>query len=220
MNYLVWQRDAAVAIASRRRIVPAAEVPLLRDAQALCERLAALEDARPAQLAVERERARTEGWTLGREEGLAAAKDEAAAHLAALSAAFERAREQVVADVALLALAAVRKLMGTITEGDRLAALARAAALEVVQGSASAPSLRLVVADAEAEAVRARLRVLEAQGGPPAIEVHGDTDRPPGTCLLESLLGSVDASLEVQLARLADAWQVDDPAATAPAAER
>jgi flagellar biosynthesis/type III secretory pathway protein FliH len=59
--------------------------------------------------------------------------------------------------------------------------------------------------------VRARLALLanDVNAEPlPGWEVRGDVDHGLDGCLLETELGTVDASLDTQLLRLAEAWGI------------
>ena len=78
MNYVVWYGQGAVRIASERRVLRAAELPLAQDAQSLRDRLQALHDEAVARLDAEAAAARLTGFTQGQAEGRRAAVDEQA----------------------------------------------------------------------------------------------------------------------------------------------
>lgn len=219
MNYVVWNGQGAVRIASERRVLRAAELPLAQDAQSLRDRLQALHDEAVARLDAEAAAARLTGFTQGQAEGRRAAADEQAQQLLALaeSAAAERAalREQL----ASLALQVVRKLAGQLPGDERLVRLADVAARELLD---DAP-VTLVVHLDDLPAVRARLdgrAGLASRGPSPTltpewrlpsglpVTVEGDPLCAPGSCRLETPQGTVDASLHTQLERLEKAWGV------------
>jgi len=82
MSFLLWHRDGDVGIASTRRVFSAAEVPLFKDANHLCERLQALHSEMAARVDAACEEARQSGYATGFQEGARAADEQHAAHLA------------------------------------------------------------------------------------------------------------------------------------------
>ncbi|MCP5091494.1 MAG: hypothetical protein GY949_11285 [Gammaproteobacteria bacterium] len=210
MSYFLWQRDAALSIASNRRVLRACEMPSLEHAAALCARLDAMLRDQPTQLAEQRECARAEGYARGLEQGRAAAREETANALTAMSQALQATREQLHADTATLALAVVDKLMGRFSNTERLAGLAATAAREAVFGAGETqPALTLTVHPDQVDAVREQLAARSAGEYAPPIKVQDDPDCGPHACRLDSELGSIEATLDVQLARLAQAWNLD-----------
>jgi flagellar biosynthesis/type III secretory pathway protein FliH len=109
--------------------------------------------------------------------------------------------------VGALALQVARKLLGRLPEDTLLAALADTAARETL----TAPPLALVVHPDRVDAVRAQLATFARDGDDAALrcEVRADAACAPDTCRLETEHGTVDASLEAQLARLAQAWGIE-----------
>jgi flagellar biosynthesis/type III secretory pathway protein FliH len=207
MTFLLWQRDSEVGIASPRRVLRAAEVPLLADANDLCERLHSLYAAEAVRLKADRNEARERGYAAGHREGTKAANEAHVARLATLSAAAARQHEELGAQVAELALQVARKLIGSLAADERLVALAGTAARDLMP----AARITLHVHPDQVDPVRARLALLVADMNPeplPSWEVRGDADDGLDGCLLETELGTVDASLETQLLRLAEAWGI------------
>jgi type III secretion system HrpE/YscL family protein len=207
MSYLLWHRDRSVGFASARVVLRATEVPLLADAQVLRDRLEQLNDEQEQRVAAAAEEARVKGYVHGREEGAVAARDELATTIVELTKAAAQAREQMRGEVASLALQVVRKLLGQLPAEGVLAALAETAAREMLPTQ----TLTLLVHPDQCEAVRTRLAataVASIDGSPPRFDVQPDPDCALGVCRIETEHGSVDASLEAQLARLADAWGV------------
>jgi len=209
MSFLLWQREAGVAIASARLVLRADEVPALRDAQQLRDDLDSLRREQHARVQAACSAAHAEGLAAGLQEGRAQARDEIAATLAALATTAAQHEARRRADVATLALQVARKLLGEIDDAQRLAALAREASREMLP----APRLTLRVHPQRAEAVRAQLQRMAARDNEsvPAYEVLADDGCALDDCRIDSELGSADASLDRQLARLAQAWGVTLP---------
>jgi len=121
----------------------------------------------------------------------------------AQSAAAERA--QLRRQVGALALQVARKLLGGLAEDALLAGLAAAAARDALPAS----QLTLAVHPDLCEAVRERLNaVTGAAEDPLRLDVRPDAACARDACRLETEFGSIDASLDAQLERLAQAWSV------------
>jgi flagellar biosynthesis/type III secretory pathway protein FliH len=206
MSFLLWQRDRDVGIASRRRVLTAAEVGPLLDALALCKcvtdlaasRATKIDEATDAARAV----ARVEGLELGRRE----AREEVSTTLATLAAKAAAERDRLRGEVGPLALEVVRKILGQFAPEVVLVALARSALDEMLP----APAVTLVVHPDRADAIRESLRdeqVGDSINGA-CIEVRADPGCAPDDCRLETALGVVDAALAVRLARIAQAWEI------------
>lgn len=207
MSYLLWHRDRNVGFASSRLVLRAAEVPLIADAHTLRDRLEQLRDEEVQRIAAAAEDARVKGYVEGREAGAKEARDEVAAALVDLAQAAEQERERLRGEVAVLALHVVRKLLGQMPVDGVLAALAETAARDMLPTQ----TLTLYVHPDRVETVRARLAAAStpsADAPLPRIEVLGDAGAAENTCRIETEHGTVDASLQAQLARLADAWGV------------
>ena len=207
MSFLLWQRESGVAIASARLVLRAGEVPALRDAQQLRDELDSLRRDQQSHVQAACSAARAEGLAAGLQEGRALARDEIAATLAALSTTAAQREAQRRGDVAALALEVARKLLGELDNGQRMAALAREAAREMLP----APRLTVRVHPQRSDAVRAELQRLAARADGDSLatfEVVADDGCALDDCRIDSELGSADASLDQQLARLAQAWGV------------
>jgi len=211
MSFLLWQRDHDIGIASRRRVLTAAEVGALLDAQALCQRVADLAANRAAKIDeaadAAQAAARAEGLELGRRE----AREEVSATLASLAATAAAERDRLRAEVGRLALEVVRKILGEIAPEAVLAALARSALCEMLP----APAVTLVVHPDRVDAMRESLggeRVgdcLSDDCVSARVEVRADPDCAPDGCRFETGLGVVDAALATRLARIAQAWGIE-----------
>lgn len=172
---------------------------------------------RPAQVPIEgpllseRERAEREGWARGHAEGLACARTQAAAELAASRAAL---------DSALRALGEAAARAQAVLEGERRnldhaaaelafriceAVLARELALSASPGLEAVQRALAEAPQAEDAVARVHPSDLEAMGeleAPPGLSVVADPAVGPGGCLLEVSSTLVDARLETALARV------------------
>jgi type III secretion protein L len=207
-TFLLWHRQGDVRIAATRRVLRAAEVPLLADAQTLRDHLEQLCSAQAQHVAEAAAQARHEGHALGVAEGRRELADRLSAHLVSLAEAASAERERVRNAVGALALQVVRRLLGHFADESVLVALADAAATDVLPGQL----LAVVVHPDRCDAVRERLATRPAAAL--RCEVRADPSLALDGCRLETELGSVDVSLESQLARLAAAWAADVEAAT------
>ena len=207
MSFVLWQRGGDTGIASSRLVMRAAEVPLLSDAATLRDRLQALHDGETERVDAACEEARSRGHAQGLEQGVHAARDEIAALLTQLNSAAHLERDRLRTQVGALALHVARKLIGDLAADERLLALAETAARDALPGA----SLTLVVHPDQADAVRARLARRDASAdGTPSLELRSDPTCAVDACRIDTELGSVDASLDAQLARLAAAWGVKE----------
>ena len=201
MSFLLWQSAGSHRVASPRLVLRSTEVPLLQEALTLAARLGELHRGEAARLAEAEREAREQGHAQGRDEGRREAREQVAASLVALTHASAQERERLHGQVAALALQVVRKLLGRFADDELLVALADTAARDTLP----APPLSLTVHPDRCDAVRARL---ESEAPAWRCEVRSDPACPLDTCRIETELGSVDASLDAQLARLAQAWGV------------
>lgn len=203
MTFLLWHRHGDARIASPQIVLRASEVPPLRHANELCEQLAQLHREERERIASVAGDAAAQGHAQGLDEGRRTARDEIAAALLRLAQTSEREREQLRRELGALALQVVRKMLGRFADDALLAALAETAAREALP----AQQLALVVHPDLCDAVRERL-VAQPAPDTPALhfEVRGDAACARDSCRLETEHGSVDASLDGQLVRLAAAW--------------
>lgn len=207
MSFLLWQRDRAAGITASRLVLRAAEVPLLHDAQALCERLHDVLATETSRIDQASRVAHEQGHATGLAQGTTDGREQVAAALTTLAAAAATEREQLRAQVAALALQVARKMIGSLSEDERMVALAEAAAAELIPGA----RLTLVVHPDQLDAVRHRLaaRATAAAGDAPLpFDLRGEPACAPDACLIDTGLGSIDAGLDTQLNRLAQAWGV------------
>jgi type III secretion system HrpE/YscL family protein len=206
MSFLLWHRDRDAGVASTRSVLRAREVPLFTDAFRLCERIEELREEKIRYIAAAGDEARAAGFAEGRAEGLRAGQEELAAALLETTRAAAEERDRLRGEVGVLALQVVRKLVGQVAPDAVLAGLAAAAVRDMLPTQ----TLTLFVHPDQADAVRARLAAGQDgdnhEGNAPRIDVQADPGCAAGTCRIETEHGTVDASLETQLARLASAW--------------
>jgi flagellar biosynthesis/type III secretory pathway protein FliH len=200
MSFLWWQRVGDARIASDRLVLRAAEVPLLQHALALRDTLERRRDEQVQAITDAIAAGRAEGHAAGLAEGRRAAAQDLADSLQRLAAESQAERERLRADTAALALQVVRKLLGNFADDAVLLALAATAAADLLPGAPPA----LVVHPQQADALRVRLAA--AGEGAAMFTVREDASCAVDACRLETEHGSVDVSLDVQLARLAEAW--------------
>jgi flagellar biosynthesis/type III secretory pathway protein FliH len=200
MSFLWWQRTGDARIASDRFVLRAAEVPLLQHAMALRDTLERRRDEPVQALAEAMADARAEGHAQGLAEGRATAAQQQADALQRLADAWHGERERLRDDLAALALQVVRRLLGHFAPDEVLWALATTAAADLLPG---APPVLLVHAS-HADAVQARIEGAAADGAAPFV-LRAEAGAEPDGCRLETEHGSMDVSLDAQLARLAEA---------------
>ena len=150
------------------------------------------------------------------QEGQQAAAVEWHARLADLQARHQAAHEGMEERLAAIVAQAVERI---VRSGPREAVFARALH-GVREALREAGTARLVVHPDDAEAARAALGEeagLAADGA--RVQVEPDPTVPAGTCVFDSALGRLDASLDVQLAGIRAALQRATRMALAEAAQ-
>lgn len=208
MSFLMWQRHADLRLASPRVVMRAAEVPLLHDAIALRDAVERLHDSEEQRIVAVADAARAQAHAQGFEAGRIEARERVATELTRVSETSALERERLRNDVGGLALQVVRKLLGQFADDALLVGLATTATDDLLP----AQPLALLVHPDLCNAVRERLAAGAAADDASApglrIEVRGDAACARDACRIETEHGSVDASLEAQLARLAAAWNI------------
>ncbi len=194
MTFRLFSTGDASVLFGDRAIIRAEEAQTLRDASELLEQAAAiLADAQTAQ-----DTAVSNGLRTGREAAIAERQAFVAETLAPFIDEVAAQRDRLREDIATLALKAVKHILGALPAEITLTALADKALerlpVETVE--------RIVVAPALAQELAARLPQHLAG------RVTGDDRLRPDDCVIESRSGKVIASLDLQLERLAERWQV------------
>ncbi|HEY8878605.1 MAG TPA: FliH/SctL family protein [Roseateles sp.] len=207
-GFMLWHRDpqARLGIASDRRVLRAAEVPPLQDAQQLLNALRELLEQEQARVDAACEAARAEGLRQGLLQAEARSRAQVADELARLARAQDDDRRRQQQAVAGLALEVFQKLLGELPADERLARLAAQAARELLP----ARTWRLQVHPSQVAALRCSLQSVDPddKAGLANAEIASDADLAVGDCRLVTEFGTADASLSTQVERLARTWGV------------
>jgi flagellar biosynthesis/type III secretory pathway protein FliH len=205
-GFMLWHRDpeARLGIASDRRVLRAAEVPPLQDAQQLLGALCELLEKEQARVDAACDSARAQGLQQGLVQAQAQSRAEVAETLARLTLAQEDERRRQQQAVAGLALEVFQKLLGEMPADERLARLASQAARELLP----ARTWRLQVHPGQVATLRASLQAIDPddKAGLAGAEIVADAELAETDCRLVTEFGTADASLDTQVERLARAW--------------
>jgi flagellar biosynthesis/type III secretory pathway protein FliH len=205
-GFMLWHRDpqARLGIASDRRVLRAAEVPALQEAEQVLAELRALFVQEELRVDEACERASAQGLAEGLADAQVRARAELADALARLTRAHEDERRRLQQGVASLALEVFHKLLGEVADGERVARLAAQAARELLP----ARTWRLQVHPTQAAGLRAALQHIDPddKAGLAGAEIVADAELAETDCRLITEFGSADASLSTQVRRLAGAW--------------
>lgn len=206
-SFMLWHRDpqARLGIAADRRVLRAAEVPPLQEAQQLLGELCALLEQEQSRVDAACARGQAEGVAKGLALGRAQSRAELDEALARMTRDQELERRRLQQGVAALALEVFRKLLGELPDDERLARLAAQAARELLP----ARTWRLLVHPAQVASLRNALRAIDPddQAGLAGAEIVPDADLAETDCRLVTEFGSADAGLATQIERLRAAWR-------------
>jgi flagellar biosynthesis/type III secretory pathway protein FliH len=207
-GFMLWHRDpqARLGIASDRRVLRAAEVPPLQDAQQLLAALRELLEQEQARVEAACAHAAAEGLQQGLAQAQSQARAQVADALAELGRAHEVERQRLQQAVAGLALEVFQKLLGQVPAEERLARLAAQAARELLP----ARTWRLQVHPSQTAALRTALLAVDPddKAGLAGAEIVADAELAEADCRLTTEFGTADAGLTTQVERLARAWNV------------
>lgn len=195
MSLLTLHTPSGTLLASDRLVYAPDEVADLLRAGDLVAQLDQLVVSEQERLDSAQQRVEATARADGYEHGLRSAKDATAAKLLELEAARQRDVAELRSRTTALALEIVRRVAGDVAPADWLAAQACRAAEDLMD---QAP-LNLRVHPDHAVGVRERL----ALSAPLFVDVLADDTLDPADCIIDSRVGSVDASLESQLQCLA-----------------
>ncbi|MGQ3096310.1 MAG: FliH/SctL family protein [Roseateles sp.] len=205
-SFMLWHRDpqAPLGIASDRRVLRAAEVPALQDAQQLLDELRALSAQEQARVDQACAQARAGGLKQGLAQAEAQSRAELSNALVQLTRTHEAERQRLQQSVGALALEVFQKLLGELPADEKLARLAAQAARELLP----ARSWRLQVHPAQVAGLRAALLALDPhdKAGLGSAEIVADAELAETDCRLTTEFGTADAGLQTQVDRLARAW--------------
>jgi type III secretion protein L len=199
MAFHLIHADGRSLLASDRPLLRGSERPPVEEAVTLLRAVREWHDRQRDTLAEARARAATEGRQVGEEEGRAAFAT-AIADLTEQAQADAARREE---DIAALALAALRQMIGTLPDGDKMAGVARRAVetlgsrgpILVEVSPAMLPHIERAFADRPSSVeISARAR-------------SGLTD---DQCRLTAPDGRIVADVGVQIQSFATRWEVAD----------
>ncbi|MDF0490011.1 FliH/SctL family protein [Sphingomonas sp. H39-1-10] len=201
MTFYFLHNDGAALIATDQPVIRAGDAGAIAEARDLLATVRAYAADTAARVAAETqaaiERGRAEGFADGRARFVAAI-----AELTAQATRRERERE---GELAALALAAVRQMLGAIGDAAVTAGLACRAVAAVAPGGTITvevpPALQQPVIDALAD-----------HHGDGAVQVVADAALEIGQCRVSGADGRIIADLGVQLAALAERWELADVA--------
>jgi type III secretion protein L len=180
------------ALAPGQKIIAPADYALRVAAQELL----AEAEARAQRIGEEAERAFAAEKARGYTEGMATAQAEIAEQMLEIVARSVEYLANAEGEVARTVMLCLRKILGETPEEEVVIRAARNA-LAVVRNEAR---VTLAVRPEVQDAVRERIgEVLHGNGGIGFLEVTGDAGLEPGGCRLETEVGVVDASIEVQI---------------------
>lgn len=201
MTFYLLHNDGAALIATDRPVIRAADAGAIAEARDLLTAIHEYGADRAARIAIETqaavERGRAEGFAEGR-----AAFAAAIAELAGQAARDARESENALA---ALALAAVRQMLGAIGDEVVMTGIARRAVAAVTPGGV----ITVEVPPTLQQPVLAALADHHGEGevhviADPALEIH--------QCRVSGADGRIIADLDVQIAALAERWELADVA--------
>ncbi len=213
MSFVLWHSadaqpmQASIGLASTRLVFRASEVPVVRDALELLDQIGALAGTHTRRVEDATATARRDGFERGREEGLRQGRDDAHAQWLVLARDVATERARLRAQVAELALAATRKIVGDLEPGERLAAAAGEAARQAVPDE---PLELHVHPSRVADVERALARGVAGFAWPASAAVRGDDAMTPDGCRVRTAHGATEVGIDTQLSRLAVAWGLGD----------
>lgn len=193
-------KDALIPGAGQR-VLKAADAALLMEANALIEAARARADVIALEAQQAYEQRRQEGYQDGREEG----RLEHAEKLMETVLSSVEFIEGIESTLVNVVNQAVRKVIGDLDNDERIVRIVRNALVMV----RNQQRVTVRLAPADEPAVRTALAAM-LQNRPEAasfLEIMPDVRMERGSCLLESELGVVDASLETQLRALENAFR-------------
>lgn len=186
---------------SGQRVLKAADAALLMEANALIDAARAKADAIEQEAQQAYEQRRKEGYQDGQEEG----RLEHAEKLMETVLSSVEFIEGIEATLVSVVNQAVRKVIGDLDSDERIVRIVRNALVMV----RNQQRVIIRLAPADEPAVRTALAAM-LQSRPESasfLDIMPDVRMERGSCLLESELGVVDASLETQLRALENAFR-------------
>ncbi|MDR1591188.1 MAG: HrpE/YscL family type III secretion apparatus protein [Puniceicoccales bacterium] len=139
----------------------------------------------------------------GYEDGYATGKTEMAKQLAELSVKSADNVKYLESSIAGLVVKALQRIIGEVDRRELIVNVVRQA-LKAVKNQQEAI---LKVSPQDSQAVRDNLKEILSDGIVDYLEVIADSRLKPGTCILETDLGVIDASLDIQLEAIIGAFK-------------
>jgi type III secretion protein L len=139
----------------------------------------------------------------GYDDGYATGKTEMVRQLAELSVKNTDNVKYLESSIAGLVVKALQRIIGAVDRRELIVDIVRQA-LKTVKNQQEAI---LKVSPKDSQAVRDHLKEILSDGIVDYLEVMADSRLKPGTCILETDLGVVDASLDVQLEAIVGAFK-------------
>ncbi|WP_336970733.1 FliH/SctL family protein [Sphingobium aromaticiconvertens] len=199
MAYQLIHSDSHTLLASDSPLIRADERSRVEDAIALLKDIRGMRDGQSAAVAQAQADARILGWKEGEAAGRAAFAD-AVAELVQRASDWRSEQQAQIAD---LALAALRQIVGAIEPADLMVGIARRA----VEAAGGQGPMVVELAPTMEDAVRTRLA---AQPVPAEVDIRGDPALAEDQCRISGPDGRIIADLGVQLAALEQRWEVTD----------
>lgn len=195
MTYLLLDHSRDTLVATDRRIVKAPERAALNTALELLATVRERAATQAAEAEQVRKDARREGYDAGFADGRRAFA-EAIARLSAQAVEHHRAEE---AEIAQLALAALRHMVATIGDAAIMEGIARRAVAAVMP----AETVLVETSEAMLDGVSAALADLD---GGDRVTVRADPEFGDRQCRVTAADGRIIADLDVQIAALEERW--------------
>ncbi|MDR2806677.1 MAG: HrpE/YscL family type III secretion apparatus protein [Puniceicoccales bacterium] len=139
----------------------------------------------------------------GYEKGYATGKAQMTQQLIEIAGKSSNDFKQLENSIVSLVLKALRRIIGDFDQGELIVRVVRQA-LKMVKNQREAI---LKISPQDSQAVRDRLNEILADGFVDYLEITPDSRLAPGTCILETDIGVIDASLEVQLEAIENAFK-------------
>jgi type III secretion protein L len=139
----------------------------------------------------------------GYDDGYGTGKAEMAQKLAELARKSADSMAYLESSVAGLVVKALQRVIGAIDRRELIVNVVRQA-LKAVKNQREA---LLKVSPVDSQAVRDHLKEILSDGAVDYLDVVADSRLNPGTCILETDLGVIDASLDVQLEAIVEAFR-------------
>ncbi len=197
MTFYLVHRDGKALVATDRPLLKARDADRLGDASALLARVEAVENqSRQRREAAERG-AREQGFAQGLEEGRKAFVA-AVLHLTGQVEAWRQTQER---EVAALALAALRRMVGDIGEEAMMVGVARRAVAAVASGSDVQVHVAPELVDAVTEA-------FAQDGAVREFAIRADPELAPHQCRVTTSEGRIIADLAGQFAEIEKRWSL------------